>query len=66
MDCVVICLESFLKRLVPYALELAEPFADDAIGSRVRTLLGKTLDLECPVNNAGDEQMTKLYLFALI
>jgi len=35
MNYVVICLESFLKRLVPYAVELADPFADEAIESRV-------------------------------
>ena len=35
MNCVVICLESVLKRLVPYALELAETFADEPIKSGI-------------------------------
>ena len=31
IDCVVICLKSLVKRLVSYAIELAEMFADEAI-----------------------------------
>ena len=44
MNYLILCLESFLNRLVPYAVELAERFADKAIESRVWTLLGTTLD----------------------
>ena len=44
MNCVVVCLKSFLKRLVPYAIEIAEMPVDEATESRIRTLLGTTPD----------------------
>jgi hypothetical protein len=42
MNCVVVCLKSFPKRPVPYTIELAETFVDEAIEKRIRTLLGTT------------------------
>lgn len=44
VDCGVVVVECLLEGIRPYAIEFAEPLADQAVESRVRTLLRATLD----------------------
>jgi hypothetical protein len=73
MNRVKIHLKSPLVAFVPYAIELAETFADKTIKIRVRMFLGTTFDnhvdqfnLRCSVSNCKERRIPKPYLFALL
>ena len=44
MDGSVVVTECLLEAFVPHAVELAEPFADEAVEGRIRPFLGATLN----------------------
>lgn len=73
MNRLVIRLESSLIAFVPYAIELAETFADETIEGRVGTLLGTTLDnhvdqfnLACSVSIRKEQCIGMSYLLTLL